>query len=780
MFSRINYWLPEDAGGVPLKLPILSGNVSQAHTEISRSFNFTVPQSVGTVPSDYGLSPYQSGVMLEVLTSLTGSFNDTDKKCWFYGSLFQLDTEQPQQQVHRSPAIGTFKAYDPLHRATSVGVNISWATKMKIYSASFYAADFDPADPYFTVNLPDDSEDWVPEGFISLVAYITTGATDDEPMLVDYDRSMYVYAAATKILMFTQSQQFPGAPVEDSTGYLPLADFRYDFKLLYYDATDTAHTAKKLITQILTGDPNSKDGGAGFASGDLDLDEIMGFDGVTPMQVRNFVWDKSNGPASAALDKLVELGIIPVNYRIAYNPQTRKVEGRYEEQEAQDSISVVLLGSVKNDKTPFTIEAKALRVECWSKGQQPVDYALNAAVTLDTPAGYSAKGTPLAHPEAACHDGHSGTSLQFQKELTHLNYPPVATPTDCVVLDLGAIRMLSEINFRGATPRQYKGDGTTILIPVYFVSRQPKISFSLTNDPADKVGIPINPDAIGFTYDPLNPGAYADNRFQTSLVHSGRYVILRWEQDYFYRRDGNHIGAVARQSNYPVSEIRALGDGRYRYPDTDLVEPDTPANARLTDKGDVITAFNSGAKTITILPAEAAKFAVTDIIMLWDTSGGIPFVGYWTITVIAGGVITVAEALPGAIATGDQMGPWKRWMQGLTLTWFDLKAPKLYQKLLNTTRRVELITDQVPASLAEAEQLCVERLLTLNLIDRDYEAEIPLRHDINIGTTVRVRPGRKAWLVQQFQLNLPAMAALGGKEPITLNVSGNDYTGVMQ
>lgn len=770
MFFRILAWEPGAAESTATPIKIYSGTVAQEHTEISRSFHYTLPRNVELVPNDFGSDGvYQSGAFYQVETSLNGSFAAGDKKIWFYGTLLSNDHERTAnvRGENNSPATGEFKAYDPLKKALSVGVNISWATKMKIYEDTFTDAEFDPAKPFFIVNLPDNGEDWVPEGIIAISARKTTGGSTDESGLVDYDKSEYYYSAGTKQIFFHRSQEFPRGP-DDTT---PQADFEWTFRILYYDPADTLHTVTNCLTAMFRGDPNSDDGGLGFAGGDIDLDEIYGFDGVTPKKIRTFVWDKSNGPVNSAIDKLRDLGLIPNNYVILFDPTTRKITGRHFE---QDDGSAVTMAGVLSESTPFTIEDAALRVECWSEAIVPQDSALGLTVTLNTPAGYT--NMPASGADTKITDGDGGTSVQYQKALTTLNYPAVATDGDAIVVDLGSVRRIGSINFRGATPKEEDGPDL-IKIPVYFESRQPKLSISVTDDPTDVVGVPINPDAIAFLYSPREPDDYADGDFEAKLIQAGRYVLLRWDQDYFFRRDGNNIGAVARMSCYPVSEIRVMGDGRYRY-DDDHPEAGALPNARITNKGDTLTAFSLVGKTITVQASEAAKFVPGELIMLWDTSGLTPFTsGPWTISTILGGVITVLEALPGALAIGDKMGPLKRWMELLTGGFQDLKAPKLYQKLINTTARVELLTDSPATSIEEAEQLALERLLELNKIDRDYEASIALVHTIDMGTTVRARLGAQAWIALKFQLDLK-----NGTEPdppIEISLGGNDYENEM-
>ena len=732
-------------------LEIEQGNVAVAWDDITRSFNFDLPHDYSYSPEDYELlTGLQGGGWVMVKTCNDGDWQKA--KTRFFGNMTEYNVDRQFADSENEPeAVGKYDAFDPLHSAKSTSGNISWSTRMLIWETTFTVADFNAADPFFLVDIPDNLEDWVEDGVIVLRAQRTGVTATDENNYVDYGREEYEYSPALKQLYFKSSQEFP-------IKLQPQADFTWTIRLYYYDPTDVDHTVTKLIRTIAIGNPLSEQGGLGFDTVDVVLDEIFGFDGVTPKRVRSFTWEKINGPWSQAFDRMRETGLIPRNYRLWFDPEPdigdtrRKLRGS---DKFQDNPSVVLLSQVLREDAPFNLEELALRVECWSEAIQPQNYALGATVTENLPTHPVEGAYTKVGDLDNIHDGRPGTFLQYQLDVTYLNFKAFSTDSDCIILDLGAERLVDQVHFRGGKPQVPSGTEFKD-IPVYFETRLPKITVSATDNPVtDPIGVPISPDAIAAQYSPREADNYADFQWTVTLKRTTRYILIRWEQDYFFRRDGNNIGSTARQSNYPISEIRVLGDPHYRYPDGHPEAGGIP-NAQLTYKGDDISLVNFGLKQVTITPAEAAKFVVGELVEFYDTSGNARFDGYNEIDVIAAGVITMVNALPVGLVAGDKFGPRKRWMLALTNNWIDLKAEKLYWKLFHTTKRLEIVDDLAPGSLTEAEMLCVERLLELNRTQRSYEAEFLPQDDIGIGSTVKTYRNRKAWLVKRENYHLGA------------------------
>jgi hypothetical protein len=674
------------AGGGFSRLRIAEGEVVSDMHELAREFSFSLPQD-----HDYQGSEYQGGLLergcrLKVTTTMDGSFAVGSAKLIFDGALWQhsLSREAGEARVK-------YTAYCPLIAARAVGVNVSRATRMLLYYTTFTTADFDPSDPHFLAHIPDTSpgtpNEFVPHGIVTLSAAHTDGG--GEYQLHEYGKDEYEYSASRKQLYFTSSQE----------------DFQEEgrswiISLYYYDPADLSNTVRALLTLVATGAPWSSAGGLGFAPAQVDLEEIVSFDGVSPKKIRSILFEKTDGPIAQLLDELRDQGLLPRNYWLHYDPVIAKLLGRHL---LQDSNAPYLLPRVLNEEEPATLEGVAGRVEVYSDSVSPENYALGATVSLHAPDNYAVVGAA-----ANVNDGKPGTFIQLQRDNVSLSYPVTKTPVDCLVLDLGEVKPVARIQLRGTHPMEPAGDGWRD-IPLYHISRLPKLTVSASMDPinAGNPGIPVSPDAVSAVLDPQNVGASQglDLDVECTLIRDMRYVAIRWEQDLLFRRSDKITlsGTVKRQSWFGLSEIKILGDSRYRY---------------RTD----------------------------------PYKGSVPF----------------------AQITGDPADP-RRYMRDLAGSLVDLYFPQLYRKLSASSWWLEILDDNRPADIEEAEALAVERLLELIGIAKDRGCEIALDHAVEIGKTVRSRMGSAPWLVTAISWKLNGAEGSDRRVPVTMQLSGSNF-----
>lgn len=668
------------------RLRIADGEVVSDMFELAREFSFSLPQNHDYQSPEYSAALLERGSQLRVTTTMDGSFAAGSTKRIFTGTLWQhsLSRETGEAQVR-------YTAYCPLIAARTVGVNVSRATRMLLYETTFTAADFDPADFDFLANIPDTSpgapNEFVPNGIVSLTASITDG--NGEYQLHEYGPDEYEYSASRKQVYFTSSQ----------------ADFRsegrtWTISLYYYDPTDLSNTVRALLELIATGIPWSSEGGLGFDPANVDLEEVVSFDGLSPKKIRSILFEKTDGPLAQLLDELRDQGLLPRNYWLFVDPETGILTGRHL---SQVSASPYQLARLISEEEPVTLEGVAGRVEVYSESVTPANYALDATVSLNAPANYTVVGAA-----GNINDGKPGTFLQLQRDNVSLSYPVTKTPVDCLVLDLGEAKTVSRIQLRGTHPMEPAGDGWRD-IPMYHISRLPKLTISASLDPISTAnpGIPVAPEAISVSMDPQNVGTNhgMDIDVECSLIRQMRYVAIRWEQDLLFRRSDKLTlsGTVKRQSWFGLSEIKILGDSRYRY--------------------------RTG-----------------------PYKGSVPF----------------------AQITDDPADP-RRYMDDLAGNPIDLYFPLLYQKLSSSSWWLEILDDSRPADIQEAEALAVDRLLELIGIARDRGCEIALDHAVEVGKTVRSRPGSDPWLVTGITWQLHGAESSENQVPVSMQLSGSKY-----
>ena len=130
--------------------------------------------------------------------------------------------------------------------------------------------------------------------------------------------------------------------------------------------------------------------------------------------------------------------------------------------------------------------------------------------------------------------------------------------------------------------------------------------------------------------------------------------------------------------------------------------------------------------------------------------------------------------MPFAQITDDPADP-RRYMDDLAGNPIDLYFPLLYLKLSSSSWWLEILDDSRPADIQEAEALAVDRLLELIGIARDRGCEIALDHAIEVGKTVRSRPGGDPWLVTGITWQLHGAESSENQVPVSMQLSGSNY-----
>ena len=689
----------------------------------------------------------------------------------FYGNIWKVGASRVAGREAELEVL----CFDPLVNCRANGLNLSRQTRMLIWETHWHwnGAEWNVADPNFLVDVPDNLEEWVPKGVVHLERHRTVADTGDEIDTYEYDPSEYTYSASKKQIYFLSTQSYwrdnlahtsPEPEIEAG------GDWIWTVRLYYYDPLDVSNTVKEVLTDILTGTPYGHQGGCGFAAGDLDLAEVVGFNpgaatqdqwgyqylAGTAKRVRSLLREKIDGPITQFFDDMRDKGLLPRNYWIRFDPQSRKVIGRYM---LQDSAAVYTPDGTSANEQPITMEGIAGRCECWSKSGALQDFAKDASITLTVPTvsnvGGSFDGDPYTQVGTTSHltDGDPDTFLQCSIEINTLDFDPQRTDDNYLVFDLGQEEEIRRIQLTGAAPEHPLGNER----PIYFVSRQARVTISASCDPinAANPGIPVNhPGSISQQMDPLNIGANGglDIDVECTNIFRARYVAIRFEQDNFVRVDGNNIGSTKRLSYFTLSCVKILGDGRLRYQDGTYVGQ-IPF-AQLSGARGTITAHShmppDPAPTVTVSLADAALFTAGDLVHFFDVSGSVRFDDLYEIANVnpATGVITLTNALdlPAALANGDYIGTAKTWQQDTTGAWLDFFYPLLLRKVQNTSDWLEILTDDSPGDTDECDQLAADRLWELIHVARDHTLTTPLDLMLMPGATVRCSATEVDWL----------------------------------
>lgn len=803
---KVLAWPADDHSGPGTEIVILSGDITFDKNELIAEFAFDIPVAVDDVPDDwddFDVEYLQRGTQIDVLLSENGFATAGTTK--FSGSIVDVKMTRDEK-----PARISVICQCPMAPARAQGVNLSIATKMLIYETTWdwdqvsppngWADNGTPEGDDFIVNIPDNGEEWVPKGVITLIAYKTDGS---EVTPHEYEPNEYVYSAGLKQLIFKESQGAPDGLKVDPGLY------QWRIRLYYYDSTDINSTVKVALTTIMTGDPYGDDGGMGIAPGDLDLKPVMSFNasGITSdaygywytvgdeKLVGILTREKVDGPISQLFEDMRDAGLLPLNYRIWFDPVARKFRGRYLFQDSGTTREPAY--DVISDDKDVTAEGMAGICEVYAEAFTLEDLGVDAVITFNTPLLNDNPGTPYVFQHVdfgVVHnlvDGRPDTIFQHSYTASgNADQKPQDTPCDWLVFDLGSLMKVRRIQLTTCVPQSAPGDAWDR----YYVSWLPKVTISGSPDPITPTnpGIPVSADAINQQMDPNNSGANngIDIDVTCDWIWMMRYIAIRFEQDLF-ERTASSLLAIYRSSQFGLSAVKILGDGYIRYISGD--DEGRVPYAIVTDKGGTATAVNPGAKTVTIPLAEAARFDIGDRIALWDTSAALPFgaSGALWIDTIANinygtGLITLTnifptediDGTPAIVGIGDKIGFRKRWMLDLAANWQDFYYPRLKVKIDQTYKWSEILQTDEPGDPSEAEGMAVERLLELISIYHDYNYLTPLDLTFGIGTTTRIQLETEIWLVERIIYHLnPSSNSIEAR--VQMTVSGSDYEQVL-
>ena len=768
---RILSWLPDDHTGAGVEIIARSGKVSHDMYAPIAVASFNVPEESGPGPDDYDpVERLQRGSFIEIQVAKDGDFAGANVKTILDGTVKNV-TADPTESDGGVNQVIEVSCADKMQKAQGNGVNMSRQTRTLLLDIDFTSTAFSSDDPNFLVDIPLDSlsesYEFVPHMLFSLTCTYTR---DGEVTTDEYtDGEDYGYAAGSKQIYFKVSQ------VNQKV------DGVWKGQLYYYDPTDLDNSVKNVLTAILTGAPWSPEGGVGIDPGDVDLDEIFGF-GSNPKVIRSVIWEKVDGPVTQLLDALRDSGILPRNYWLRIDPADNKVKGSLVFQEEDLSSVPLPANGVLDYSNSTTIQGVYGRVEVYSKAITPVNYAKGSSVSINVPTDYSEVLTGADGSEIV--DGRPDTVCNFQRTgALGSEYEPRKTEVDAWVIDFGEPQPVRTIMFRGAQPID-EGWNPPQAHPIYLLTRNAKVTISGSLDPISDAnpGIPVSDEAVDYEIDSQDTEKW--HELECTLIHSMRYLAIRFEQDAYARVDrGDDLGATARTSWFGVSEVKALGDGRHRYDKiyVDGVAYDHP------DKGQVPYAEIKGeddVATITAVPVAGTQITIDNSalavvleaagFMQVKTAAGDPVIV--RVTNRVSDTLTIAPAVVG-VAINDTVGQYNRWMESFDLIFHDLYYPQLRQKLENTTDWLEIIDDEDVSELEDAELSAVERLLEGVQITSDHSMEIPLDDTLGVGDTVRPFDDEPAFLATQCQYNLNSMETSETLPPVTQTLSGTTYFG---
>jgi hypothetical protein len=93
---------------------------------------------------------------------------------------------------------------------------------------------------------------------------------------------------------------------------------------------------------------------------------------------------------------------------------------------------------------------------------------------------------------------------------------------------------------------------------------------------------------------------------------------------------------------------------------------------------------------------------------------------------------------------------------------------------------LEIIDQDMPSSLVEAEELCLERLIEMNMAWRDYEAECVYAHDLGLDITAQAYDGRDKWLCKREQITIHPWTDDESFVPLSIALSGDNEEAELQ
>ena len=788
--GRVEAWSATSPG--PVELPVLHASVTRDRNQYITTAEFSVIIPYDTVLDDYAAfasNLYQKGTLIKITVTEDGNFSGALHKHTFWGSITEV-VRDPLEDDNGSYQVITCKCQCPFQKARVNGINMSRQTRILTTDVSFSYLDFDAADPLFLANIPLDSLVDTCEYVPRLIVNLRGEYLDLDGNLVthNYNKDEFTYAAALHQIYFQQDQQAlfsvggilaPGPDWVNVTWYATL---------YYYDPLDLTNTAVNILDAIAEGVVWSGGGGLGFTPSEVDLDDILGF-GSSPKVIRSVLREKIDGPIVQFFDELREAGIVPANYYIGYDAAMEQMVGRYLWQD--NAAAVLPANGVLDYSRTSTMEGLAGRCEHYGLAITPENVAAGAAVTLNEPAGYSILPVLGAPPVTGNEivDGNVGTMVSFQLTGTGMaGYQAIRSANDAMLIDLLSVKEIRKVMFKAAPPisDELASDEWPRGVPLIRydspANRNAKITISASVDliDASNPGIPINDDCVAYELDATNTEDWHD--WDCTNIHQARYIAIRWEQDGFYKTS-NSSGKVYRTSFMGCEEIKVLGDGRLRYKTLPFPEPtvghpiydyDHPA------KGEVPFVEVKGASQVTTVAdvTNTQVFALTN--SAFATTGDFIQVKHGTnnpvltrVASVHAGAITVWPPVP-AVAPGDAVGEWNRWVYAFDGTWHDTYYPKLREKLENTTDWLEILDDSQASDFDEAVQLCLDRLEGMYGIEADYRMEIPLDVSLDIGSTVKTYTDEEPWLIDRVTWNINN-AGQADSPGVTMQMEGTNY-----
>jgi hypothetical protein len=759
-----------DPTGVWTTIAIREGRITKDLFGYITTFTFSTVHDHDLVADDYTVFAnwlLQRGAYVKVTCTDDGSFVSARAKVEFEGKVWTWSDELVYSES--GTQIINYTCHCRLKAASHNGTNSAHATRQLNYETTAVAADFE-AGSEFILNIPTpapyDTYDFVPGGITYLVScpYTKDGVTKK---LHDFGSDQYTYLANKRQIVFHENQADNKAAGND-----------YIIRRQYYDPTDVSQSVKLAITEHLTGAPFSFDGGLGIDPADIDLDEVVSFDGVSPKLIRSLMVDKHETPVSGLWDEMKDQGLLPFNYNLRDNPRTGHVEGRYV---VQDNGSAILLVYVRATQ-PCTLEGICGLVESYAEASVPINYAVGATVTVTADATFNADYDKVGD-EANLADGDGSTFVQFHRLGADVDDPIYASPNDLIVFDLcaeagdPAYRDIREIYFRASAPKLDIGGGKFKDVRVYYERQQPRVTItgSMTPITSSNPGTPVGDEATNIKLSNLQISPTYDIQATCDKLRRMRYVGIRFEQEGHIRTTLGITGVVHRWGYFGVSEVAILGSQMITYPDGHVDAGRVPY-AMITDKGSFVGARVSDTRfTLDSITGYDGTWVVVNQTIQLQHLGTIYTANVDTLNVGTKEITVTWDVAPPAVSINDKVGWRKRWQAGLSGTFWDLYRPLTYLKLMRGGEQSEQITQSQACDLDEAEAQCADRLFEIISISRDYEVEAFYDSDVDAGSTCKIGASQPPWLCTRQDIVLSPRVESMTIPAVTMTIQGTNY-----
>lgn len=758
-----------DPTGAWTTIAIREGRITKDLFGYITTFTFSTVHDHDLVADDYTVFTnwlLQRGAYVRVTCTDDGSFVSARAKVEFTGKVWTWSDDLIYSEG--GTQIINYTCHCRLKAASHNGVNAAHATRQLNYETTAVAIDFEDD---FTMNIPTpapyDGYDFVPDGITYLVSVRYEQGADDLP-LHDFGTDQYTYLANKRQIKFHENQSAN-----------LLAGNTYTIRRQYYDPTDVSQSVKLALTEHLTGEPFSFDGGLGITPGDIDLDEVVSFDGVSAKLIRSLMVDKHETPVSGLWDEMKDQGLFPFNYNLRDNPRTGNVEGRYI---VQDNGSAILLTYVRATQ-PCTLEGICGLVESYAEASVPINYAIGATVTVTADAVFNGLYAKVGD-EANLADGDGSTFVQFQRQPADIDDPIYASPNDLIVFDLcaeagdPAYRDIREIYFRASAPKLDIGGGEFQDVRIYYERQQPRVTItgSMTLITTANPGTPVGNEAVNVKLSNREISPTYDIQATCDKLRRMRYIGIRFEQEGHFRTTMKKLlGVVHRMGYMGISEVAILGSQMITYPDGHVDAGRVPY-AMLTDKGSYVSARVSDTQfTLASITGFDGTWVVVDETIQLEHAGTIYTANVDTLNVGTKEITVTWDSAPPAVSINDKVGWRKRWMAGISGTFWDFYRPSLYLKLMYGGEQSEQITQSQAIDLDEAEAQCADRLFEIMSISRDYEVEAFYDSDVDVGLTCKIGASLSPFLNTREDIILSPRVESMAMPAVTITIQGTNY-----